>query len=109
MTDHDRHLVTRFRSILERHEVSLHELRVFGSRARGDNAPDSDLDVLVVLIGDSDSARRVQSIVSDCAWEAALGSGVVIAPVVVLRQEWERGLERSSLLAQAVRQDGIAA
>lgn len=106
MTEQDRKLVAQFRYLLEQRKVELHELTVFGSRARGDGDHDSDLDVLVVTGHDT---RSVRDAISDCAWEAALGSGVVIATTVISRTDWETGPERSSLLAQAVRQDGIAA
>jgi len=40
---------TRIRAALG---PNLRELRLFGSKARGDARPDSDLDVLVVVAGD---------------------------------------------------------
>ena len=104
MTDKETILLERFRSLLERN-VSLFSLTVFGSRARGDSDEDSDLDVLV-LVEEPESYTLLQT-VSDCAWEAELGSGIVISPVVFSRQRWENGPEYDSLLAMAVRQEGI--
>jgi predicted nucleotidyltransferase len=104
MTDKEILLLKKFKSLLEQH-VRLFSLTVFGSRARGDADENSDLDVLVV-IEEPESYSRLQA-VSDCAWEAELGSGVVISPVVFSRQRWENSPERDSLLAMAVRQEGI--
>jgi predicted nucleotidyltransferase len=99
------------KAILERlkflvsERLSLHQMILFGSRARGDADPDSDLDVLVVLDGPAD--RSARETVSDCAWETGLEHGIVIVPIVVSRDEWERGPERYSLLAEAIRAEGV--
>ncbi len=47
--------------------------------------------------------------VSECAWQAGLENGVLIVPVTYSRDEWESGPERSSLLAQAVKLEGVPA
>jgi predicted nucleotidyltransferase len=85
--------------------LSLSRLVLFGSRARGDADPDSDLDVLVMLNSLVD--REAEDYVNDCAWEVGLGHGIVVVPVTVSRFDWEEGLLSSSLLAIAVKQEGI--
>ena len=85
--------------------LPLRQMVLFGSRARGDADPDSDMDVLVVLEGPAD--RQARDTVSDCAWETGLDHGIVIAPIVVCRDEWENGPERYSLLAEAIRAEGV--
>ena len=99
------------KAILERlklriaERLPLHQMILFGSRARGDADPDSDLDVIVVLDGPAD--RSARETVSDCSWETGLEHGIVIVPIVVNRDQWERGPERHSLLAQAIRAEGV--
>ncbi len=85
--------------------LPLHQMVLFGSRARGDAEPDSDFDLLVVL--DCPADRSARETVSDCAWETGLEHGMVIVPIVVSRDEWERGPERYSLLAEAIRAEGV--
>ncbi len=85
--------------------VPIVQFYVFGSRARGDAEPDSDVDVLVVLDSEADESAR--DYVSDCAWEAGYGHGIVVVPVVFGREEWENGPERHSLLARAVEVEGV--
>lgn len=85
--------------------LPLHQMILFGSRARGDADPDSDLDLLVVL--DAPADRFAREAVSDCAWETGLDHGLVIVPIVVSRDDWERGPERYSLLAEAIRAEGV--
>lgn len=38
--------------LVERHRKGLHLLKLFGSKARGEGAPMSDIDILVVVKGD---------------------------------------------------------
>ena len=87
-------------------QVPLHELILFGSRAREDNTDDSDMDVLVVL--DAPVTAGYRDIVLDCVWEVGFDAGIVIVPVVVSFDTWENGPEHESLLALAIREEGIA-
>ncbi|HPD16039.1 MAG TPA: nucleotidyltransferase domain-containing protein [Planctomycetota bacterium] len=100
----EKRILGRLKQLLLK-RVSLHRLILFGSRARGDAEPDSDMDVLVVLDGEADDS--VRDYVSDCAWEAGYRDGIVVVPVIFARDEWEEGPERSSLLAQAVEREGV--
>lgn len=104
MGDVERMVLGRFKALLEE-RVPLHDLILFGSRARGDPEPESDMDVLVVLGDEADAAAR--EAVSDCAWEAGFDEGIVVVPMVFTRSEWERGPERHSLLAQSIRAEGV--
>ncbi len=104
MNDVDKRILKRLKRLLQK-RVALRRLVLFGSRARGDADPDSDVDVLVVIEGAADEATR--DYVSDCAWEAGYREGVVIVPVVFSREEWEEGPERGSLLAQAIEREGV--
>lgn len=97
-------LIKRFKALLER-RLHVHQVIVFGSRARGDANEGSDLDTLVVVEEPQDN--NVLRFASECAFEVDLGSDVVISPIVVSRDDWENGPERSSLLALAIRREGI--
>ena len=95
----------KFKELLSA-RISVHQVILFGSNARGEARLGSDVDVVVVLknIIDDDADEAV----SDCAWEAGFERGLVIVPIVFSRDEWENGPERHSLLAQAVASEGIA-
>ncbi len=99
----DLKIVERFRELLSQ-KVKLHELRVFGSRARGDATWESDLDILVVVEHVDQSIERE---ISDCAWEAGFEDGIVVVPIVFSRDSWENSPQRYSLLAQAIKKEGI--
>jgi predicted nucleotidyltransferase len=87
-------------------KVSVYQMVLFGSRARGDAHPYSDMDILVVL--DKITDDNDIDYVSDCAWEAGFEQGIVIVPIVFTKDEWEKGPERYSLLAQAVEKEGVS-
>jgi len=89
--------------LLER--FSLAKMVLFGSRARGDADPSSDMDVVVILNGPLN--EKIKEEISDCAWQAGFEHGIVVVPVVFTRDEWESGPERHSLLVQAVEAQGI--
>ena len=86
--------------------VPRYSLTLFGSRARGDADEQSDLDVLVVV--EQSEEYELLMFVYDRAYEAGLEHGLLLNVVVVSRDRWENSPERSSLLAEAVRRDGIA-
>jgi uncharacterized protein len=104
LAEHDRLVIERFKKLMLERGVPLDSTVVFGSRARGDHDPDSDYDVLVV-VGKLD--RTIRQTISDCAWEAGFQDCLVIVPVVVTRDEMEHSPLRSSLLMQAIREEGV--
>lgn len=104
MNPTEKTIVDKFKTLLLK-RVKLYKLILFGSRARGDAGQYSDMDVVVIL--EDSSNDKDFDYVSDSAWEAGFEYGIVIVPVVFTRSEWENSPERSSLLAQAVRAEGI--
>jgi len=77
---------------------------VFGSRARGDADPDSDLDVLLIV---ESRNQEVMDVIEQCAWESEFDAGLIIQPVVLTKEEINNSPERSSLLMLAVEREGI--
>lgn len=104
LRDSDRQLVERLKHALLEHGIPLYKTIVFGSRARGDATPDSDLDVLVLVDHVSPAMRKT---ISHCAWEVGFEAGVLIQTVVMTRTEAEHGPEQSSLLMLAVQEEGV--
>lgn len=105
ITPSDQRIIRRFKALLN-DRVRLYSLTLFGSRARADAEPDSDMDVLVIV---KEVGPDVERAVSECAWLASLESGVIIVPVVYSLDEWTNGPERSSLLAIAIKREGVPA
>jgi predicted nucleotidyltransferase len=103
MTDRDfkiaRELKGRYSELF-----SIIEMRVFGSRVRGDNEADSDLDIFVEV---ERLDRAVRRLIQDVAWEIGLDYSLVIAPIIFSREEIERLPGHSSPILEAVRAEGI--
>lgn len=61
---------------------------LYGSEARGDARPDSDIDLLILVDGDKLDSKRTHTYtypLYDIEWS----TGVAISPLVMLRKDWE--------------------
>ena len=77
------------------------EAILFGSEARGDARPDSDIDLLILLDGDKLSLEREETVtlplyelelktgVCIPLYELELKTGVCISPMVMLKKQWQ--------------------
>ncbi len=79
-------------------------MRVFGSRARGDATWESDLDVCVALATATPDIRRR---IDELAWEIGFVAGLVIAPLVVTRDELDRAPLSISPLMTRIAAEGV--
>lgn len=105
MTERDLKIVERFKSLVSQ-RVRVHEIRVFGSRARGDATEESDLDVLVVV---DRLDHSIEKYISDCAWEAGFPDDVVVMPVSISMDALKNSPVRESVFIRNVYREGIAA
>jgi uncharacterized protein len=104
MDSYDRTVAERFRQQLET-LTPVSDLRVFGSRARGDATPESDLDLFVQLPM-IDPALRHQ--IFDIAWEVGFDADRVIAVFVVTDWDVAEGATGVSSIIANVMHEGIS-
>ena len=100
MNNRDLTIARNFKQLVQQRVMPL-DVRVFGSRARGDASADSDLDVFVVV---EDATRDIEKYVSDCAWEAGFEQDVVIVPVVVSQDKIKGTLKESVFILNVFRE-----
>jgi hypothetical protein len=82
----------------------LREVRLFGSHARGDAHPDSDLD-LALLVTAQGRARRYQ--IYDLAFDLGLEHGVELAPLVIEETLFYHLRARERRIAMDIEREGI--
>jgi predicted nucleotidyltransferase len=82
----------------------LRDVYLFGSRARGDHEPDSDVDVLIVLDRIEGYGRDLR-LSSEAVSDLSLASGLAISRVLAAESSW-RDRDRPFLLAIAA--DAVA-
>jgi predicted nucleotidyltransferase len=100
----DRQVALEFKRRLEETTTVL-DVRVFGSRARGHAAPDSDLDVFVEVASLTPALRRR---IDEIAWEVGFEWDYIISPVVVSRDELEHGPLAASPLILNIEREGVS-
>ncbi len=81
-------------------------IRAFGSRARGTAHLESDLDLCVVV---PEVTRELLDDIYRVAWEIGFDEGCVLAPIVLLEDDFERAPLSASTLVATIRREGIAA
>lgn len=62
---------------------------LYGSRARGDHAADSDADLLVLLEGEHQRFVPTKLAMTDLAYDLLLETGLYISALPVWTDEWE--------------------
>lgn len=105
MQEKDVKVIEKFKSLVSQ-RVKIHEIRVFGSRARGDATEESDLDVLVVV---ERLDNFTEKYISDCAWEAGFPDDIVVMPVSISMDTLKNSPIRESAFIRNVYREGVTA
>jgi len=77
---------------------------LFGSKARGDSLPDSDIDIL--LISNQEDWRFRHRII-DIASDASLDYDVLISPRIIAQNRWEQMQREKFSLCESIAREGI--
>jgi predicted nucleotidyltransferase len=90
MTSKERKALDDFVADVRQHYgTRLVDILVFGSRARGDARPDSDVDLVVILQDGNWEFREEMMLLSDMAYDAMVDPGIWIQAWPVARSIWE--------------------
>ena len=81
------------------------QVMLFGSKARGDFGPHSDVDVWIMTTHDD---WRLRDAIVGCAFDLLIETGVFISPRVVSAQHVRRLRRSHSPLLEDVRKDGLS-
>jgi len=90
--------------LCQRYQKRILQSVLFGSKARGDSGPWSDIDILIIV---DDEEWRFQHAISTLAARVSLRYDVLIAPRVVGHERWERMSRHRFGLYEDVITEGI--
>ena len=92
-------------ALKEQHPGVVVRMVIYGSKARGDDHPESDLDVLLIVKNEaSDLKRPLRRI----GYELAATSDAVPSILAYTQDEWESRRESGSPFQQAVERDAVS-
>lgn len=82
----------------------VRQVILFGSKARGDSAPDSDIDVLILA---EEEGRQLRKTISKISSQIGLDYDVCLGALLIADKRWRQmSIERFSL-CRNVERDGI--
>jgi len=106
LNENDRQAVKEAAAIL-RARFPVQRIVLFGSKARGSDDAQSDIDLLVL------TSRAVEQSEKDCMTDAVFGvelqRAVVLNKLIVPLEQWEQGLYRVLPIHAEVEIDGVMA
>ena len=82
----------------------LLDLRIYGSKAKGTDIKDSDVDVMIVL---EELTPQIESQIDDLVFDVNLEHGCLITPLYFGRKELEVGPLSESPVYKKALQEGI--
>lgn len=94
-------------SVVQALPGAIHDIVLFGSRARGDADPNSDYDVAVVLKADLSANRDVRRRLADAAWEHVI-DGYAIVPIALEAEAVAHDLPTRTELGARIAMEGIS-
>jgi predicted nucleotidyltransferase len=77
---------------------------LFGSKARGDSAPDSDIDVLILA---DEENRQVRKTISKISSQIGLDYDVCLGALLIANKRWRQMSSERFSLCRNVERDGV--
>jgi predicted nucleotidyltransferase len=103
MRANERQAVSKLREALQK-QFDLVDYCVFGSKARGDAFPDSDIDVMIEV---ENYTRQIEAAIDDLVFEINLAHDCLISTVIFSRKELEEGPLGESPLYKAIKREAV--
>lgn len=103
MNERDRKIARILKKKLSE-EVQLLNLKVFGSRAKGNADKYSDMDVFVEV---ESVSKKIRDKINDIAWEVGYENFMVISPIIFSRDEIKNSPLRLSPIVKSILEEGI--
>jgi uncharacterized protein len=104
LAPNDRTAILRAAEIL-RSQFPVERIILFGSKARGNDQPDSDIDLLILTRDNMDWAKKTT--IQHALFNLQMELGVMLSPVIIALEEWEHGVSQALPLRNEVDRDGV--
>ena len=98
-------LDTYRQALKEQYPGIVERMVIYGSKARGDDHPDSDLDMLLIVKNDAGHLKRL---LRRIGYELAATSDAVPSILAYTQDEWESRRESGAPFQQAVERDAVS-
>jgi len=86
-------------------KIPIVDIKIFGSRARGDEDEFSDLDVFIEV---EYLSSEIKQAIYDISWEVGYKHEVFISPLIFSREDIEKSPLKSSPIVKNIMEDGIS-
>ena len=83
---------------------NIRDFRLFGSKARGDDTPESDVDVMIVV---NEINPDIESQIDDIIFEVNLENDTFISAIIIGKKEIEEGPMSESPIYKIIQKEGI--
>jgi len=83
---------------------NLMEMKLFGSKAKGKNMPDSDIDILIIT---EETNENIKDIIFDITVDVNLTYDVVICPIIIAYKLYTDPLANQTNFYKAVQEEGL--
>ena len=103
LKENEERAITRLNEILSK-KINLIELRLFGSKARGESTQESDLDVMIEI---AESNYDIRSQIYDIIFEINLENDTFISSTIFSKKELEDGPMGESPIYKIIHKEGV--
>lgn len=105
LSNNEKKALDSLRDALRGSDFDLIELRLFGSKARGDSTRESDVDVAVVL---RKVDYEIEQTVFDLCFEISVEHDLLLAPIVLSLSETKSEKHRATPFFKLLEREGVA-
>ncbi len=103
LKENEERAITSLKEILSK-KFNLIELRLFGSKARGESTQESDLDVMIEI---AESNYDIRSQIYDIIFEINLENDTFISSTIFSKKELEDGPMGESPIYKIIHKEGV--
>jgi predicted nucleotidyltransferase len=91
-------------ALAARYPGVVNQMVIYGSKARGDARPDSDLDVLLIIKNEAGALRRL---LRRLGYDLAVAFDAIPSILAYTQDEWDQRKQSGSPFRQAVERDAV--